>query len=401
MDLNTACFFIFTFLFIGYLVLEGFDYGVGMLLPFLGRTDTQRQALIKTLAPVWEGNEVWLIAAGAFLFAGFPNAYATLFSGMYLALLLILASLIFRGAAFEFRDKEDSKRWRNVWDWSIFFGGLIPALLWGVALANLIKGLPIDAQSQYVGTFGDLVSLYTLTGGAIFTLLFLIHGVAYLTLKVDTSFLSKLITTGVQICRITIGVLLFFCILTVINTDIRTKPVASVPLFFSLLTTYLVLLNLYYRRFIKCFVFSTISIVSISLSVFWSLFPRIIVSSLDNRFSLTVYNSASNPLTLKIMSLTMLVVLPLILGFEVWKYNIFRQRILLADIQLEACENQLTETLRQLKTHIKHAHYLADKMSSIINALRSNNGNATGRLEPGRRVFFKKLPRKFFHDNDE
>ena len=395
MDLNTVCYILFILLFIGYLALEGFDYGVGMLLPFLGKTDTQRQAIIRTLAPVWEGNEVWLIAAGAFLFASFPNAYATLFSGMYLALLLIIASLIFRGAAFEFRDKDDSTLWRNFWDWSIFFGGLIPALLWGVALSNLIKGLPIDAQSQFVGTFGDLISLYTLLGGTAFTLLFLVHGIVYLTLKIDALFVPKLIRMGTKLCKAAIGVLVLFGILTFLNTDIGAKLLASLLLFAPILATYLVIINLHYRRFGRCFICSTISVVSLSLSLFGGLFPRIIVSSLDARLSLTIYNSASNPLTLQILSVTMLIVLPLIIAFEVWKYNIFRQRIVLADIQLAAYATKLTQMLRQLKVRLKYACYLADAMRSMTDALRSDDGNVISRLKPKSLVLlFKRLPRK-------
>src|SRR5512139_3143080 len=165
MDLNTLWFLLIGVLFTGFFVLEGFDYGVGILLPFLGRTDSERRRIINTIGPVWDGNEVWILTGGGAIFAAFPHWYATLFSGFYLALFLILAALIVRGVAFEFRSKDSSLAWRATWDWMIFAGSLLPALLWGVALANLLKGTPIDASRNFVGSFFDLLSPYTLLAG--------------------------------------------------------------------------------------------------------------------------------------------------------------------------------------------------------------------------------------------
>src|SRR5512140_1202470 len=158
MDLNTIWFILIAILYIGFFMLEGFDFGVGILLPFLGKDDVQRRAIINTIGPVWDGNEVWLITAGGATFAAFPNWYATLFSGFYLPLLLILLALIVRGVAFEFRGKDDNKTWRSLWDWAIFAGSLIPALLWGVAFTNLVRGVPIDQNQIYVGGFFNLLN---------------------------------------------------------------------------------------------------------------------------------------------------------------------------------------------------------------------------------------------------
>ena len=165
MDLNTLWFVLIGVLFIGFFVLEGFDYGVGILLPFLGKNDEERRRIINTIGPVWDGNEVWILTAGGAIFAAFPHWYATLFSGFYLALVLMLVALIVRGVAFEFRSKDEHPAWRALWDWTIFVGSVVPALLWGVALGNLLKGVPIDASKNFTGGFFDLLSPYTLIAG--------------------------------------------------------------------------------------------------------------------------------------------------------------------------------------------------------------------------------------------
>ncbi len=164
MDLNILWFIIVTILFIGFFFLEGFDYGVGILLPFLGKKDRERRAIINTIGPVWDGNEVWMITAGGALFASFPQVYATLFSGFYLALVLMLVALILRGVAFEYRSKNEEPSWRNFWDWSIFFGSLLPALLWGVTVGNLMRGVAIDAQMYYWGGLLPLLNPFSHPG---------------------------------------------------------------------------------------------------------------------------------------------------------------------------------------------------------------------------------------------
>src|SRR3954451_14868239 len=185
MELTTVWFVLIAVLWIGYFTLEGFDFGVGTLLPVLGRSEQERRVMINTIGPVWDGNEVWLLVAGGATFAAFPNWYATLFSGFYLPLLLILVALIVRGVAFEYRAKRDDDTWRRNWDLAIIIGSFLPALLWGVAFANILRGVPIDGDMEYTGGFFNLLNPYALLGGAMTLLLFLTHGAMFLSLKTD------------------------------------------------------------------------------------------------------------------------------------------------------------------------------------------------------------------------
>src|SRR5512141_2529184 len=183
MDLNILWFILIGVLFTGYFFLEGFDYGVGILLPFVSKDDTDRRVVINAIGPVWDGNEVWLLTAGGAMFAAFPNWYATLFSGFYLALVLMLVALIVRGVAFEFRSKDRNPRWRKTWDILIFVGSFVPALLWGVAFANIVSGVPIDAKMNYSGTSFDLLNPCALVAGLVPLLGFALHGALFLSLK--------------------------------------------------------------------------------------------------------------------------------------------------------------------------------------------------------------------------
>jgi cytochrome d ubiquinol oxidase subunit II len=373
-DLNTLCFLMLGLLFMGFLLLEGFDYGVGMLLPFLGKSDTERQMIVNTLAPVWEGNQVWLITAGTVLFAGFPTIYATLFSGLYLALLLLLTTLIIRGVGFEFRNKDINKKWRNVWDWSIFIGGIIPALLWGIILTSLLYGLPIDGQMQYIGTFGDLISPYTLTGGAVFVFVFLLHGMAYLTLKLDQHFISRLRKTGLITGRYATFTLAGFAILTVVYTDLASKEaIVGGILLTSIIAQALCCLYLRKRQYGKSFVCSTVAIISIVAAIFIGLFPRIIISSLDPNWSLSIYNSASNHLTLKIMTVTLSIVLPIMFVLEGFKYHIFRQRICAIEMDFEPRRKLWEQLHASLKELIGYAYNLNAILVKIYNLEKGRN----------------------------
>lgn len=327
MDLNTICFGMFGFLFLGYLLLEGFDYGAGMLLPFLGDSAEEKDAILQTTAPVWEGNEVWLIAAASILFTGFPHVYATLFSGLYLALLILLVTLILRGAAFEFRDKDSSIYWRKFWDWSVFAGSMAPSLLWGIAVTSLLAGLPIDAQKQFTGTFWDLVNFYTLAGGLVFANLFLLHGAVYLTLRLDRRLVPRFEKFGLAAGRYALLLSAGFIVLSLLYTDSAAKPVFVFALTVPFLAVFFCLRSLKKRQYRLSFLFSSAAVVSTVFAVLLGLFPRFVVSSQNPDWSLTIYNSASNPLTLKIITLTISAVLPALLLFEAWKYYIFRDRI--------------------------------------------------------------------------
>lgn len=327
MELNVLWFVLVTVLFIGFFFLEGFDYGVGILLPFLGKNDTERRIIINTIGPVWDGNEVWMITAGGALFAAFPHVYATLFSGFYLALFLMLAALIARGVAFEFRSKHPSDAWRSTWDWLICAGSFIPALLWGVAVTNLIRGVPINAQMQYAGTFFDLLSPYTLVGGAAFLLVFIYHGALYLTLKTEADFADRARQTALKA-----GVLAAVCCLALVgltytNTDLFRSLGAGISLWLAVAAFVVSYLLVIRRSQGWAFVASGVTILLTTVAFFWGLFPRLMVSSLNPAWSLTIYNSSSSPYTLKIMTIAALTLVPVILVYQAWTYWVFRRRV--------------------------------------------------------------------------
>lgn len=327
MELNVLWFGLVTVLFIGFFFLEGFDYGVGILLPFLGKDDTERRIIINTIGPVWDGNEVWMITAGGALFAAFPHVYATLFSGFYLALFLMLVALIARGVAFEFRSKHPDSTWRSTWDWLICAGSFIPALLWGVAVTNLIRGVPINAQMQYTGTFFDLLSPYTLAGGAAFLLVFIYHGAVYLTLKTETGLALRARQAALKTGVLTAVFCLILVGLTYTSTDLFRSAGAGVSLWLAVAAFVISYLLVLRSRLGWAFVASGLTILLTTVAFFWGLFPRLMVSSLNPAWSLTIQNSSSSPYTLKIMTIAALTLVPVILAYQAWTYWIFRRRV--------------------------------------------------------------------------
>lgn len=327
MDLNVLWFGLVTVLFIGFFFLEGFDYGVGILLPFLGKDDLERRVLINTIGPVWDGNEVWMLTAGGAMFAAFPNWYATMFSGFYLALFLMLAALIVRGVAFEFRSKDQSTRWRNTWDWAICLGSLIPALLWGVAMANLIKGVPIGADMEYVGSFWDLLSPYTLLGGVTGLLIFLLHGGIFLTLKVEGVLWER--AKGAA-CKAGVGAfiaLVLFTLFSYQQTDLFAKAGAGALLIGSIITVALAYWLVRGGSSGLALAANALTIILSTTALFWGLFPRVMNSSLDPQYSLTIYNASSSPYTLKVMTIVALTLVPVVLAYQAWTYWVFRKRL--------------------------------------------------------------------------
>lgn len=333
MELSILWFVLLTVLFIGFFFLEGFDYGVGILLPFLGKDDTERRVLINTIGPVWDGNEVWMITAGGAMFAAFPHVYATLFSGFYLALFLMLMALIVRGVAFEFRSKDENPAWRRTWDWMIFVGSVIPALLWGVAVTNLIKGVPVNAKMQYVGTFFDLLSPYTLVGGVAFLLVFTFHGALYLTLKTEGELVER--ARGAAI-KAGLGAAVFCLTLvgmTYTNTDLFTKTGAGVSLWGAIVMFVGAYGAVLVKRYGLGFVLSSLTVVLTTIAFFWGLFPRLMVSSLNPAWSLTITNSSSTPYTLKIMTIAALALVPVVLVYQGWVYWTFRKRVTAKDLE--------------------------------------------------------------------
>lgn len=329
MDLNILWFILITVLFIGFFVLEGFDYGVGILLPFLGKTDHERRIIINTIGPVWDANEVWLLTAGGAIFAAFPNWYATMFSGFYIALFLMLLALIARGVAFEFRSKDTNPRWRSLWDWAIFVGSFIPALLWGVAFANLLRGVPIDQNMTYVGGFFNLLNPFALLGGVAGLLGFTLHGAIFLSLKTEAPLVARATAIIKKVGPVETVVVFVFIISLYIFTDALQHrginpgviPVSAVG--FLLATGWFI----HRQRFGWAFITNTLAIAMSTISIFLYLFPRVMVSSLNPAWSLTIYNASSSPYTLTIMSIVALIFVPIVLLYQGWTYRVFRKRI--------------------------------------------------------------------------
>ena len=324
MELTTVWFGLITILWVGYLVLEGFDFGVGILLPVLGRTERERRVVINTIGPLWDGNEVWVLVAGGATFAAFPEWYATLFSGFYLALFLILVALIVRGVAFEFRSKRPEPSWRRGWDLAIFFGSLLPAILWGTALANIVGGVPIDANHEFTGSLLTLLNPYGLLGGLTTLALFVTHGAAFLALK----------TTGdirVRANRLAGRVGLAAAVLAVAFlawTQQKTGDPASATLS-VLAAVALVGALLANRRGREGWAFAgtAVTIALAVVALFVALFPDVMPSTTNAAYSLTTTNASSTSYTLSIMTVVAVIFTPLVLLYQGWTYWVFRRRI--------------------------------------------------------------------------
>lgn len=323
--LNVVWFVLIAVLFTGFFILEGFDYGVGMLL--VGKSDYERSMYIRSIGPVWDGNEVWMITAGGAMFAAFPHVYATMFSTFYLALFLMLVALILRGVAFELRGKYPASEWRKAWEWAIIFGSFVPALLWGVAIANLIQGLPIDPRMHYLGTFLDLLSPYTLLAGAAFVAVFIYHGATFLMLKLA----DKRLLLQIKRQAVAFGVI---AIILGAGFIVMTSLVAGGNLLFGVAAVCLVIScsSMKAESFKRAFIFSTLAIAGITVGVFATLFPRLMVSSLNPDWSLTIYNAASTPHTLAIMTGAAAVLVPVVLIYQGWTYRVFKDRVTSNDL---------------------------------------------------------------------
>uniref|UniRef100_A0A7C4PL08 Cytochrome d ubiquinol oxidase subunit II n=1 Tax=Anaerolinea thermolimosa TaxID=229919 RepID=A0A7C4PL08_9CHLR len=329
MDLNTLWFVLIAVLYIGFFVLEGFDMGVGILLPVLGKDDQTRRMMINTIGPHWDGNEVWLITAGGATFAAFPHWYATLFSGFYLPLFLILLALIVRGVAFEFRSKGDHPRWRSLWDWAIFFGSLIPAFLFGVAFTNFIRGVPIDETMMYVGGFWNLLNPFALLGGFVAVTGFTLHGAIFLSLKTDGDLRKAAEDAAWKAWPAAVITMVLYTVVMYFLTDILQQlgvnpgPVPVGAGIALLAAGYLI----YIRRSGWAFFLTSLAIVFATTTIFMVLYPRVLVSSLDPAYSLTIYNASSSPYTLRVMSIVALIFVPIVLAYQAWTYWIFRKRV--------------------------------------------------------------------------
>ena len=330
MDLNTLWFILIAVLYTGFFILEGFDIGVGILQPFLGKKDVERRAIINTIGPHWDGNEVWLITAGGATFAAFPQWYATLFSGFYLPLFLLLVGLILRGAAFEFRSKHDNPRWRNLWDWCIFAGSLLPALLLGVAFSNLVRGVPIDASMEYTGGFFNLLNPYALLGGVTFVVIFMLHGAIFLSMKTTENLVKTAQETARSLWIPALVLTVAFLVGTFFSTDrferlgVAAGIVPVVGLIALLSAGYL----LRRSQLGWSFVMTCLTIAALVITFFVILYPRVMISSLNPDWSLTIYNASSSTYTLRTMTIVAVIFIPIVLAYQAWSYWVFRKRIL-------------------------------------------------------------------------
>jgi cytochrome d ubiquinol oxidase subunit II len=324
MTLPVLWFGIIAFLFIGYFVLDGFDFGAGMALPLVSRDDVDRRVVINAIGPVWDLNETWLIVAGASIFAAFPDWYATLFSGFYLPLLLILLALIVRGVSFEYRHHETSTRWRRAFDRMIVVGSIVPALLWGVAFADIVRGVPLDAHHTYTGTFFDLLNPYALLGGVTTLLLFLTHGAVFLTIKTegDVRIRARRLALGSGVATVVAAASFLLWTGLVHGNAVYwlLAAAAAVVLIGS------VLANLFgFER--RAFALTALTVLFAVASLFAALAPDVMPASNDPANSLTIANASSTPYTLTVMSWTALIFLPVVLAYQAWSYWVFRKRI--------------------------------------------------------------------------
>ncbi|GAA0663743.1 cytochrome d ubiquinol oxidase subunit II [Kitasatospora atroaurantiaca] len=324
MQLHDVWFILIAVLWIGYFFLEGFDFGIGVLTKLLARDTAERRVLINTIGPVWDGNEVWLLTAGGATFAAFPDWYATLFSGFYIPLLLILVCLIIRGVAFEYRAKRTEERWQRNWEHAIFWTSLIPAFLWGVAFANIVHGVAIDSHKNYVGSLRDLLTPYALLGGLVTLTLFTFHGAVFAALKTVGDIRTRARTAALQIGLVTAVLALVFLTWTQAHQGTAWSLAAMITAVLALLGA---LIANQLTREGWAFILSGLTIVAAVAMLFLALFPNVMPSTLNDAWSLTVSNAASSPYTLKLMTIVAAVFTPIVLLYQGWTYWVFRKRI--------------------------------------------------------------------------
>lgn len=335
--LQTVWFALWALLWAVYFMLDGFDLGLGTLMPFITRNDYEKRVAYNASGPFWDGNEVWLITAGGVTFAAFPKAYATLFSALYAPLMILLFALIFRAVAFEFRNKVESDRWRKFWDLCKFFGSFVPALLLGVAFANLFQGIPIDGDGVYHGNILKLLNPYGLLGGILFVLMFCHHGSLWLALKSVGPLHDRAVAWSRTIWLYLVGVAVLFlgasAIFTNLWVNIGNMPVLS-------LFPILAVIMLFTSRFagggtVMAWAASAGFIVFATFFGVWGMFPAMIPSNISPEFSVTAINAASNPLSLKIMLVVVVIFVPIVIAYQAFVYKIFSHKITEEDLKSE------------------------------------------------------------------
>jgi cytochrome bd ubiquinol oxidase subunit II len=335
MEFQIIWFILWGVLWAVYFMLDGFDFGAGILQPFMGRNEAEKAAIVRTIGPVWDGNEVWLVTAGGATFAAFPTTYALMFSYLYSALLLILFALIFRGVALEFRAKGDSPAWKGVWDAAIFIGSFVPALLFGVAFGNIFQGLPMDAQG-YHGTLLSLLNPYGLLTGVFFVLLFVVHGALWVALKSENELSDRASGVANSAWYPLLVIAVAFLAYTWFATKLYDNYLGNAVLFLAPVIAVLSLLGIKIfaakRDILKAFVASSLTILAVTFTGVIGLYPNLIPSSIDQNYSLTIFNSSSSPYTLKIMTVVALIFVPIVILYQIWTYRVFRHKVTMEEV---------------------------------------------------------------------
>ena len=334
-DLNTTWYLLFGVLIVGYAILDGFDLGVGVLHLFTS-DETEKRINLNAIGPVWDGNEVWLLTAAGALFAAFPPVYATVFSGFYLALMLLLAALIFRAVSLEFRGKVDSPGWRKMWDWAFGIGSLLPAILFGVVVGNILRGVPINAEGMFTGSFLGLLNPYSILIGILSLVMFTMHGALYMAIKSDGEQQNRMAEISSVLWILLIVIYFLATLFTFFEAAYLFDGVLGNPLswiFFILLLAAMVYIPVAVKGeyYFRAFLASSVSILCLIGLPAVSMFPRLVPSLTDLSFSLTIYNACSTQLTLTVMLVIALIGMPIVIGYNWYIYSIFRGKTVISE----------------------------------------------------------------------
>ncbi|QTA92476.1 cytochrome d ubiquinol oxidase subunit II [Desulfonema magnum] len=339
MALQSIWFFLWGLLWAVFFMTDGFDFGIGTLYPFIGKNDDEKRIMLNSMGPFWDGNEVWLVAAGGVTFAAFPLVYSVMFSSLYSALMLILFALILRGVSLEFRSKVDDPGWRLVWDICIFVGSFAPAVLFGVTFANIFQGLPLGESGVYHGTLFTLFNGYGLLGGLLFLCLFLVHGALWLAIKTEGELHDRAVSVANKVWVLLVIVAVAFLIASKSETALYDNYITNPALFIFIVLNVAALLGvkvfLVKKTYFKAWFASALTIVLCTFFGIIGLFPRLLPSSINGDFSLTAYNASSSPLTLKIMLVVVIVFIPLVIAYQTWAYNLFKGKVTKEDLSYD------------------------------------------------------------------
>jgi len=336
MVLQSIWFFLWGLLWAVFFMTDGFDFGIGTLYPFLGKTEEDKRVMINVKGPLWDGNQVWLITAGGVTFAAFPLVYSVMFSSLYTALMLILFALIIRGVSFEFRGKIDSPGWRKIWDTTIFLGSFLPALLFGVAFANIFQGLPIDRNGLLQGNLLTLLNPYGLLGGVLFVALFTMHGALWLCVRTEGGLQARAAATARKLWPAELGLAVIFLVASWFATPLFNNYLKYPVLFLVILAAVAGLLGirifLAKESYFKAWLSSAVAIVGATFFGVVGLFPNLFPSTIRDTYSLTAFNASSSPLTLKIMLVVVILFLPAVIAYQIWAYSKFTDKVTLTDL---------------------------------------------------------------------